>query len=282
MSLDQEMRAALSREAETRAVPLPDVAQLIRGGRVRRRRRNVARAGVAVAAVVAVCAAALGVATLDPRAEGGQVVSPPTTTVAPPTLSRDGREVLEPGTYRMFVGRSAAGEVVSADVTVEGPHWKRGDFAVVSDQYDRTYAGFGVYQPWTLAAGTGCGSDPARTPVAGTPRGLAAQLAELPRSTVLQGPARTDALGVPSIHLRMRVDVECRGFYRVAQTSAGERGITYWGYPGAAPNVVIDFWVLDVAGMAVVVDEWHNLGAPAEVVAQAHAARTSITFVQGG
>ncbi len=54
--------------------------------------------------------------------------------------------------------------------------------------------------------------------------------------------------------------------------------------PGAGPNpesVVIDFWVLDIDGTPVVVDQWRDNDAPRELVDMARRARESITFVGG-
>jgi len=280
MSLEEEMRTTLNREADARTVPAPDVAGLILRGRARRRRRNVVRLGVGVVATVLVGATVFGVVTLDPRADGelASEPSPPRATLE--TWSEDGRAILDPGTYRMVVGRDAAGAWISADVTVDGPHWKDGDFPVVSDQYAGTYAGFGAYQPYLLAAGTGCEGDATSTGAGDTPDRLAEQLAGLPRSTVLQKPAPTELFDRPATHLRLRIDVDCPGYYRVAHSAVGERGISYGPIGTTAVNVVIDFWVLEVGGEPVVVDQWHNVDAPAELVHQATEARESIVFVE--
>lgn len=65
MSLDRELAAAFGREAEMREIPPPDVEGLIRGGRARRRRRNVRRIGIAsVAATVLVVVGAVVAAAL--------------------------------------------------------------------------------------------------------------------------------------------------------------------------------------------------------------------------
>ena len=281
MSLEEEMRTTLHHEADARTVPSPDVAGLILRGRARRRRRNVVRLGVGVVATVLVGATAFGIVTLDPRADGELASEPrPSPQATLETWSEDGRAILDPGTYRMFVGRDSAGAWISADVTVDGPHWKDGDFPIVSDQYAGTYAGFGAYQPVVLAAGTGC-KDDVTTPVVGkTPDRLAEQLAGLPRSTVLQEPARTELFDRPATHLRLRIDVDCPGYYRVAHSAVGPRGITYLPIGATAVNVVIDFWVLDVGGVPLVVDQWHNVDAPSGLVDQAREARESITFVE--
>ncbi len=109
---------------------------------------------------------------------------------------------------------------------------------------------------------------------------VAEQLAGLPRSTVLLEPARTKLFDRPATHLRLRIDVACPGYYRVAHSAVGERGIAYF-MGGALPvDVVIDFWVLDVGGVPLVVDQWHDVDAPSGLVDQAREARESITFVE--
>ncbi|HYH72452.1 MAG TPA: hypothetical protein VD764_04500 [Nocardioides sp.] len=280
MTLDEELRATLGLEAELRTPPPPDVMGLIHGGRIRRRRRTVARLSAVVAAALVVGAIGLGVVTHDPRADG-EVVSPPSPSLRADleTMSDDGRATLEAGTYRMFVGHDPSGATVDVDMTVEGLHWKQGDFPLVSDQYGVTHAGVGVYQPWALASGNGCHTDATIAPLARTPAALAAQLAELPRSTVLQEPEPARMLGLDAVHLRLRIDVDCPGYYRVAHAAGGTRGITYTPYGFPASDVVIDFWVLDVNGAVVVIDEWHNVDAPSRVVDRARDARRSIAFV---
>ena len=113
------------------------------------------------------------------------------------------------------------------------------------------------------------------------PRRLAQQLAALPRSAVVEAPTPTHVFGHDGFHLRLEIRVECQTFYRVAATPGGDRGITYTVLDGAADNVVIDFWVLEVAGALVVVDEWHTVNASLSLVEQAARARTSIEIVVG-
>ena len=43
----------------------------------------------------------------------------------------------------------------------------------------------------------------------------------------------------------------------------------------------MDFWVLDLDGVPVVVDAWHQSDASADLVDQVDQARESITFVTG-
>lgn len=275
MSLGDELRDTLSREAGTRSAPPPDVSRLISGGRARRRRRTVARVGLAAASVL-VCASGYAVAAGD-RQESR---SDRDIAVTPTPSSDDSRVALVPGRpYRVLVGTDADREVLEADFTVDGPDWQGGDFAVLSDPAQTTFAGFGVYQPDALAAGTGCEDDGTLSASGLTPAGMADRLANLPRSTVLQAPAPSEALGMAALHLRLRIHGKCRGYYRVADTPGGSRGVTYT-QPGEPTPVIIDFWVLGLGGDApVVVDLWHDVGAPADIVDRATKARDSITFV---
>jgi hypothetical protein len=284
MKLDEELRGALTREAERRTAPPPDLVGMISGGRVRRRRRTAVRLGAVAAATVLVGSAAYGVARTDPagwRAEIGPAGAPTGSSESPttPPLPNDGGVIQSGATYRTVVGTDASGSLIEAHVTVHGVNWLPGDFPVAVGADRRTFAGFGVYQPSALAAGTGCVHDLSTRTAATTVDALTAQLARLPRSEVLLAPGPTRAFGYDALHLRLRVDVNCPQWYRVAQAPRGVRGITYTA-PGAdALDVIIDFWVLDVSGAPVVIDQWRNLDAPAGLVDRATRSRESITFV---
>ena len=163
MTLDKELAAAFGQEAEMREIPPPDVEGLIRGGRARRRRRNMGRIGVgAAAAAVLVGGGAYGVAHVAPG-DPGTVTVPPATSesepsepaAVPPSFQYLDRGAIEPGTYRMFVGADPTGVKVEADLTITGSNWLAGDQPVVSDGGDN-WAGVAVYQPEALA-----GADPA-------------------------------------------------------------------------------------------------------------------------
>lgn len=276
MSLDDELRSAFEREALTRPAPPPDPDGLIRGGRARRRRRNLERAGAGVAAVVLIGAGGYALAPEGPRDPG--VASVPSGSTTPVPRADRGRPELAPGTYRTVVGRSALGERIEADFTVEGDNWSSGDFPLVGERYGASYAGVGVYQPHALAAGRGCLEDGTTTSLGLTSGRLAEQLAGLPRSTVVREPTPTRAFGYTGVHLRLRIDVTCPSYYRLADAPTGHRGITYSDRTSPV-DVVIDFWVLDVAGAAVVVDQWHNVDASDDLVETATRARESIELV---
>lgn len=276
MSLGDELRATLTQEADQRSTPLPDVGRLIGGGRRRRRRRTVLRSCV-VAVTVLACAAAYGVSTGEPTGPRGDHVATRQKT-PPPVTGGDRPHLVDGGTYRAYVGRDALGETIEAEFTVQGDNWIGGDYARVSDGSGAN-AGFGVYQPRLLAAGSGCLQGPTVSDLPTTPEALAVQLAALPRSKVLQAPTTTSAFGRPAVHVRLRVDVDCGpSYYRVAEAPGGSRGISY-GMVGE--DVVIDFWALELGGRPVVVDLWHSVDASPGLVASAAAARDSISFELG-
>jgi hypothetical protein len=286
MSLDKELTAVFGQEAEMREIPLPDVEGLIRGGRARRRRRNVRRIGLAAAAAsVIVGAGAYGVAHVDPGDPGTLNVTPATSeseqsepAAVPPSFQQLDRPAIEPGTYRMYVGADPAGVKIEADLTVTGPNWTSGDQPRVS-QGD-TWAGVGVYQPDALAGAAPCSGDWQSRDADATPQALARQLVRLPRSTVVQPLTPTEAFGHDAIHLRLRIDDQCPlgEWYQVAVSPAGVSGITY-GHP--SKEVLIDFWVVDRDGATVVVDLWHQVDASTELVGRATQVLDSIRFVTG-
>ena len=282
MNLGDALRDTFSQEADMQTSTPPDVDALIHGGRVRRRRRNMTRIGLTAAIVVLAGGAAYGVSQIDPggpRSDPGTVDQPnhPSESEAiPPALPRNpGTEPLEPGTYRVPVGTDLTGAAIEADLTFEGANWRAGDFPVLKD--DGTFGGFGVYQIAALGAGSGCNDDVRNSNVGGNAQFLAGQIAQLPRSTVVQAAAPTKLLGHDALHLRLRIDSECPApwWYRVAETPRGSRGISYGGDPTA---VTIDFWILELEGVSVVVDSWHQQGASADLIDRIARARESIAF----
>jgi hypothetical protein len=278
MSLDQQLRAAFSREAEMQNAPTaPDVDRLIIGGRVRQRRRNLARVGVAAAAAVLVAGGVYGVVKID----SGTTVepAPPQPTTTPQPYREDDAAKIEPGTYRMLAGLDATAlALIDADITFDDAGWHSGNYPVLSDE--GAYGGVAVYRPSALAARTGCDSDAPNTEVGETPQSLAQQLAQLPRSTVVQSPTPVQAFGREAVHLRLRIDNDCGDrVYRVAETLRGSHGISYSDTPH---KVVIDFRVVEVAGVPVVVEMWHDDDASSELVDRIARTRDSITFVTGG
>ena len=126
-------------------------------------------------------------------------------------------------------------------------------------------AGSPIYRPDALAAGTGCLSEDPNTQVAETPQALAEQLAQLPRSTVVEPPTSVQAFGRDAVHLQVLIDNDCGGDegYRVAETIRGGHGITFGQ---TATGAVVDFWVVDINGVGVVLDAWHDEAASSELI----------------
>jgi hypothetical protein len=266
-------------------VARPDVDRLIIGGRRRKRRRNVTRAGSAALVVTLIGGGAYGFTQLvdaDPGTTG--IVDQPTPTAGPVSAAADlpadpGSDTLEPGTYRVLVGTDGAGARIQADLTFEDPNWVAGDSPVLED--DGAFGGLAVYRPVALAAGSGCSDDLVTTNLGESSFSLAQKLAELPGSTVVQPVAPSEVLGQYAVHLRVRIPQSCPvpQYYRPAVTPRGDRGITYDRPDQTLPPVVMDFWVLELDGVSVVVDSWHQVGASAELVDEIDRARESITFV---
>jgi len=127
----------------------------------------------------------------------------------------------------------------------------------------------------------GCNMVAGLEPAAGEPQQLAQQLAQMPRSEIVQQPTPTNALGRSAVHLRLQVDAACGD--GAAYLATDNRGISYFDKTPTGPVIVtIDFWVLDVNGTTVIVDMFHTKDAPRSLVAQAAAARESITLVTKG
>lgn len=288
MNLEEELRAVLSQEAEMRTTPTPDIEGMVKGGQDRLRDRNAKRIGLAAAAVLLIGGGVYGVAQLghaDADADSG-VTSVPTGPTGPTEAADAGEPPswadtdggpVEPGTYRAFVAAGAEGKSIEADLTVHGSNWAGSNNPVAFD--GKAFAGIGVYHPESVAGG--CQMVAGLEPAAVEPQQLAQQLAQLPRSEIVQQPTPTKTLGRSAVHLRLQVDAACAdgAAYLVAQ----DRGISYFDKSPAGPAIVtIDFWVLDVNGTTVVVDMFHTEDAPTSLVAQAAAARESITLVMKG
>ena len=107
-----------------------------------------------------------------------------------------------------------------------------------------------------------------------TPQSLAQQAAQLPQSTVLQSPAPG-----AGVRPRRRPPATAHqqqlrgGWYRVAETIRGGRGITF----DPVRAVVIDFWLVD-EGRPVVLETWHEVNASSHLEGQIARVRDSITL----
>ena len=199
---------------------------------------------------------------------------------SPPELPADaGALPLESGTYRALVGEAVTGARIAADLRLEGQGWYGGNFATLTD--GKNTGGVGAYLPDALAAGSGCSGDQPTTNMGESPEALADDLAELPRSTVVQAPTPGEALGHDVYELRLRISDDCPAGegYRIAETPRGSRGVSFSDTP---TTITVDFLVVDLEGVAVVVDLWHQEGASAKLIDELTRARDSITWATEG
>lgn len=288
MNLEEELRAVLGLEAEMRTTPTPDIEGMVNGGESRLRRRNTMRIGLVAAAVLLVGGGIYGATQLGDNDDDAGVANQPSESAEAgiPQSWPDNEAPVEAGTYRTFAGLSEAGGTIEADFTIDGEGWEGSNYPVTGAAEGRgeasaPFAGFGVYQPESVAGG--CRMEAGHKDAATTPQQLVQQLIRLPRSEVVQQPARTEAFGGSAVHLQLRIDAACdEAAYLVAEGPAGSRGISYFDKrpQGDAGMVIVDFWVVDVDGTPVVVDRFHLEDAPDELVAQSTRAVESITFVE--
>jgi hypothetical protein len=272
--LENTLTSALRAEADRATLTLNTVdaahrleSRLDRIDRDRHRRtwRTVLSAA---AAAVLVAAGVYGVTRIHSRNTEG-----PTHHSTVQDYRDDGRPI-RPGTYRVLVGVDDAAVPIDADLTFYGV-WEDGNYPVYRS--GRSFGGVAVYQPLTLAAGTGCLKTQPNRQIAETPQKLAQELAHLPRSTVLQPPTAVQAFDRTAVHVRLRIDQDCPGsVYRVAMTARGGHGISFGDM---YKPVFIDFWVEAVGGTPLVVETWYQAGAPSQMLNQIDRTRSSIHFV---
>jgi hypothetical protein len=272
MSLDKQLREVLSEEGDSRTPPLPDLERLISGGRTRKRRRSMTRAATALAALAVIGGTAYGLVQADLRGSAGD----PDTAGQPSVTEDTGRAPVEPGTHTYAAGLTIAGEPITFDVTLGGTGWVRSDLPVLVDGSHA--AGTGAYRPERVASEGPCSDDWQGRSASQTLRGLARQLTRLPAGTVLEPPTPARVRGHDALHLSMRIGTPCPAsdYYVVSHSEFVERGISYTVLHA---DVSIEFWVVDLDGTPVVVDLWHDVDAPQELVDQAGNARESITFL---
>lgn len=285
MNLEEELRAVLRQEAEVRTTPTPDIEAMVEGGETRLRRRNTMRMGLAAAAVLLMGGGIYGAAQLGENGDQdtGVVNQPRESAEAAipqswPDDDEGADDAVEAGTYRTDVGFAEDGGTIAADFTIDGEGWEPSNYPVADVG---AFAGFGAYQAESVAGG--CRMVAGSVDAATARQQLVQQLIRMPRSEVVQQPARTEAFGRSAVHLQLRIDAWCGGdvAYMVADGPHGARGISYYDErqpQGDARVVIIDFWVVDVDGTTVVVDRFHRADAPAYLVAQSTRAVESITF----
>ena len=287
MNLDQQLRAALTQEAEMRTTSPPDVAGMITAGRTRRRRRNSVVVGGGLAALTLVAG---GIFAATQLGDGGTTDAPVADQASegasvPPSYER-ARDPLEPGTYRKYVVVEPEPGQLQADLTFALPGWDVNEHPVL--ERDGDWGGVGVYAVEELAGSNPCDTRPeddwgaTSRPAADTTDALAGQLASLPRSTVIEPVTRVQAFGRPGHHVRVRITDDCLpGVYHLAETSVGSHGVSY-SKPGKSPDVIADFLVVDVDGSPIVAEYWHHPGADPQLVAEVAGVRDSIEFVPSG
>jgi hypothetical protein len=288
MNLGDELRAVLNQEADMQPTTPPDVDRLIVGGRGRRRQRNLTRAVGAGLAVVLIGGGAYALTQDGSEPEGARIADQQTVTPEPnepnavPTLPPDPTGGIRPGTFRILVGSDEVGAPIAADLTFGGLGWDAGNFPLLED--GESFGGVAAYQPLALAAASGCDDDLVNSNVEGSPLSLARQLAALPGVTVLQPAEPSELLDRYAVHVQIKIPQTCPEpqYYRVAETPRGGRGVTYDRPDQTWPPVVMDFWVMELAGKPLVVDTWYQQGSSAELVRRIAQTRDSITFVTGG
>jgi len=262
---------------------------------VRRRRRTAV--ATAAAAAVLVSGSVYGVLKIEPgttnEPAGKRTIPSMTPSTTPsttlPTTSwpypAPGTSTsVVPGTYEYLVDPDYIWPI-HADFTFYAP-WKGGiPPQFVSNTGSR--GGLDLYLPDALAAGTGClnGDVQPHTNLGHTPQVLAQQLAHLPHSTLLQGPAPEHMFGSDGFHLRLRINDTCGAdVYGVAHGDGlGDWTTLQLGHGNghdADTQILIDFWVQDFDGAPVVVETWHQDDAPAEMVDQITKTRDSIKFLR--
>jgi hypothetical protein len=262
------LREALAERIDSVGPARPDIDALVGLGEARLRRRRHTRFLTAAVAAIVVAGAVYGVTKS----------SPGTTDRPGPSDMTHSSSTTTTQHYRTLVGEDATGAVINARATLYGP-WGSADFPLISEGRN-SYGGLAVYRPDGLAAGTGCLGGKETTQLGDTPRSLAQQLAELPRSTVLQPATPMQAFGRHAVHLRLRINADCgASVYRIADTINGGHGISY-GPPSR--RVIVDFWVEEVGRVPVVVESWHHVRAPREMVDQIARSVNTLTFVTGG
>lgn len=272
----------------TNATRPPDIDGMIGGGLARRRRRNAVRAGVAAVAVLALggggyAATQLGDGDTEtgPSVVDEPSVAPSDAAERPPTCRTD--VAVELGTCRRFVA-SDESVAVEADLTFGAEGWESGDHPVLA--FDGDWGGATVYQATRLAGADYCSLDEndqwqaTSRPAAEMASVLASQLARLPQSTVIEPITPTQAYGYDALHLRLRIVDDCgAGVYHLADTSVGAHGISYYDGQAVAPDVIVDFLVVDVEGIPIVAEFWHHPQADPELISELISVRDSISFV---
>lgn len=263
MMLDEDLRLALRGEAERQVTVPGDVEGIVLRGRRRKRRRTALQAGLAAAAVVV---AVMGVGALDPdtdrRTAPVPAATPSSSVLALPITECEVQGPCLPlGTYSIDLARTSAGRLLTARLSVDTPAWRgHRDLHRVWLPSEAGTVMLNVYKPRGLV-GQGPCDDPEVVAPDVTKADVLRRLSTLPLFTVLQAPRDVAAFGVAATHLRVLAEeLGCTSRpgeqYNLADIDpGGDSDIT----PGQ--RVLLDLWVIDVAGQPIVV-EARQEGAP--------------------
>jgi hypothetical protein len=271
--LDEQLRTA-GRQLED-SVALPDVDSLMKRGRHRRGRQELAVAAVAcVLTVLGLTAGSLGLDALGIRSERMPAISPDKDVTPLPMEP----PILEAGTYAVPLWR----ETTPAEARLTVPSgWDAsegvyrgfrggGSVAVTVMDVDRvTTVPCRVY-------GNERGPGDGMKAVGNTPEALVRALVGAPGQTVVTSPARVEKFGESAVHLTLdvRPDAQCSLVPLQLWSGAGD------GSQTADPGARMDLWVVDVSGEAALVAAITDPGAPAWLEQQTQEVVDSVQFAE--
>lgn len=257
------------RRAEA-AVALPDLSDL--EGRGRRRRRG--RALLAAAAVAVVALGSWSVVGGDPDPDVAPV-DPPATPALPWPGNFDTQRV-EPGVYAIELDR----ETTAAEVRFEVLEGWRSFYGPNLPHLRSGYVGLMLEDVERVATGACARPVSPMQPVGQSPARLVAALEVLPRHVVVSAPSPAVVDGLPATHLRLR--------RTAGAVCPGEGMFEVWDSPGTGglvpsrpPGTVLDLWVVDVDGEAVLVGAVTGRGTPRWAKDELRATLASVEFVRG-
>lgn len=253
MNLDDQIRAALNKEAEVPRTPQPDVQGLIRGGRARRRRRNAVWAGGTVlAAVIAVIGGYAAAQLGDTHAEDLVTGLP-----SPQPMPDSGEPVaIDAGTYEVL----RRSDAVVAPYTITVPSgWEVQQGVAVSKNRDEQHESLAI-DPFVLdrirLSDDACNGPGALGPELESVADLVAGLRAQPSGPRVGDPVAATVGGLPATRIDLdyptaRALSNCR--LSVADPSLGEGWLQIWfGYLVLSPAESASVYVVDVSGGAQV------------------------------
>jgi hypothetical protein len=284
------MHEQLMREFAERAeatIELPDLARI--EGRARERRRTqlatLTVTAVAVLAVVALLAFRPGADRTEPAPKPDT----PDLVVQAPVPDKEvaaGREYTVEAYGQDYVHTIPEGQRLVATFTVAGQDWiwLKDAVAKVGPSSDLEKGQFTYatvrFSLIDRVATTQC--HPVSTQwedAAGTPLGIARQIATVPGVDVVDEPVASERDGYPAAHVRLVVPQVCRESGRAvlwsifpSSTSAPGVGTVF------RSGQRLDLWILDVAGSIVAVSADHSPGLPRALMDELQAIADSVEF----